>query len=88
MLLLARVKVDHGLARLALHVAAPVELAVTPFHVAYYLRVVPPAAAQKVAAVRSLRCPVAHPTLRAQNAALDIHPAVVGRAMHVHELLV
>ena len=84
--LFARVDVYHGLATFTLHIAAPVELTVTSFHMAHDLRVVASPATQEVAAFRPRRRPVADPTSSSQNALARSVPAVVGRAAQVDQL--
>lgn len=74
-------------ARLALHLAAPLELAMAPLLHGALDGVVPPSAAQQVAAVDVGRSAVAGPALRAQRAHGVVTHAVVGGVLQVHQVV-
>lgn len=83
---LARVHVHRPNARLALHLAAPPELAHAPLPHRRLHGVVAPAAAEQVAAVHVLRRTVAGAPLGPEGARGGVAEAVVGRLLHVDEV--
>jgi len=85
--LLAGVYVGHGLAPPAAHVAAPDELAFTPFHVPDNMGVVPAPTAQEVAAVRSLRGAVTFPPLSPGDPQLLVFHTVIGRFVQIQQVV-
>lgn len=78
--------VPHAL--LALHVAAPVELALAPLRPPLAPRGVAPVAAQQVATIDPLGSRVALPALGAETALLDVVLTVVGRDFQVDQICV
>ena len=71
---------------LTLNVAAPVELAVTPFGDDLPARVEPPSAAHELAAVDRLRRLIAKPALSAERAGPCVRLAEVGRRIDVDKV--
>lgn len=79
--------VIHALTAAAANVAAPNELALAALHVSDHVGVVPPPAAQQVAAVWSCRCPVTTPPSGASDPPPLVLQAVVRRLVEEDELV-
>lgn len=86
--LLAREHLGFLAAGVALDKAAPLELAVALPDARVLVRVVAPAAAHEVAAVRVGRGAIAEPAARPCAACGRVLLAVVGRALQVHQVCV
>ena len=77
----------HSLeALLTANIAAPIELAATPFFPSNLFSFVASITAHKVAAVNCLRCPVALPSLSSEGAGSRVLIAEVRRAIDVNEI--
>ena len=84
--LLARVVLLDALARLAAHLAAPDEAAVTSAHSSYLLDVVAATTAQRLAALRSVRAALTSPPAGPGDPAGRVRSTVVGRAVDVDQV--
>lgn len=84
--LFTRILLYPLVALIALHMAAPVELAAALPPPVQLMRVVAAAAAQQIAAVHAVRRPIAEAPIGAQRAETLVLLAVVGRVLQVHKV--
>ena len=75
-----------ALARFASDFATPDEPTVTPFDTTHFLDVVASPAAQRLAALRAVRSPLAATAAGPRDAAARVGPTVVGRPVDVDQL--
>lgn len=84
--LFTRILLYPLVALVALHMAAPVELAATLPPPIQLVRVVAASAAQQIAAVHAVRRPIAEAPVGAQRTETLVLLAVVGRVLQVHKV--